>query len=86
MRVIKYTTEHLICIEARDMKNQLHHQIFEKENKETPMAVYSPEFGTLQLIESFPKPESDYIYFNEMCEIIKFLYSLKQTPENTPEQ
>ena len=86
MRVIKYTTEHLVSYEAKDLQNQTHHQIFEKENPEKPIAIYSSEFGKLHLAEEFPHNAREYKYFNEMCEVMGFLYSIKPTSTETFEQ
>ena len=80
MRVIKYTTEHLVSYEAKDQQNQTHHQIFEKENPERPIAIYSSEFDKLHLADEFPQNAREYKYFNEMCEIMQLLYSLKKPP------
>ena len=70
----KYTTEHLICFFAKDEKGQEHYQIFEKENLSEPMAIYVDRNTMMHLHESFPKPETEYRYFNEMCEIVSMLY------------
>ena len=73
--VIKYTTENLICFFAKDKKGQGHYQIFEKENLNEPIAIYVNIF-TIHLSNRFPQLESEYQYFDEMCEIITMLYEL----------
>lgn len=80
MRVLKYSTEHLVCFETKDQKSQSHHQIFEKENQEQPVAIYAHELNKLHLSNSLPLNVREYKYFNEMGEIIRFLYSLPKSP------
>lgn len=79
MKVIKYTTEHLQCFRCFDKLGQGHYQIYEKENQEKPVAIYINK-TSMKLADNFPKPERNYKYFNEMCEIVGLLVSLENAP------
>lgn len=86
MRVLKYSTEHLVCFEAKDQQNQIHHQIYEKVNDQKPVAIYSVNLNKLHLANEFPQNAREYKYFDEMCEIMTFLHSLKKFPTQSLEQ
>ena len=86
MRVLKYSTKHLVCFEAKDQQNQKHHQIFEKVNDQKPVAIYSVDLNKLHLANEFPQNARQYKYFDEMCEIMTFLHSLKKSPTQSLEQ
>ena len=81
MRVLKYTTKHLECFSCLDEKQQPHYQIFEKENAETPIAIYIDK-KHMKLADRFPRPEYTYKYFKEMCEIIQTLMQLDPAPQS----
>ena len=81
-----YKTNNLYCILALDMKEQLHYQIFEFQNTSKPVAIYSAQFNKLHLADEFPLNVKEYKYFNEMCEIIQYLYSFRPDSNPTPEQ
>lgn len=73
--LVKYETRHLACNIAKDEKGNSYHQIWEKENKEKPIALYVDR-QTMHLADEFPSEASDYKYIKEFCEIIKFLYGV----------
>lgn len=73
--LVKYETKHLTCNIAKDEKGNSYHQIWEKENKEKPIALYVDR-QTMHLADEFPSEASDYKYIKEFCEIIKFLYGV----------
>ena len=73
--VVKYETEHLTCNIAEDEKENSYYQIWEKENKEKPIALYVDR-QTMHLADEFPLEASEYKYIKEFCEIIKLLYDM----------
>lgn len=73
--VVKYETEHLTCNIAKDEKGNSYYQIWEKENKEKPIALYVDR-QTMHLADEFPLEASEYKYIKEFCEIIKLLYDM----------
>ena len=73
--VVKHETEHLTCNIAKDEKGNSYHQIWEKENKEKPIALYVDR-QTMYLADEFPLEASQYKYIKEFCEIIKLLYDM----------
>ena len=73
--IVKYETEHLTCNIAKDEKGNPYHQIWEKENKEKPIALYVDQ-QTMHLANEFPLEASEYKYIKEFCEIIKLLYGV----------
>ena len=72
--IVEYETEHLTCNIAKDEKGNPYHQIWEKENKEKPIALYDRQ--TMHLANEFPLEASEYKYIKEFCEIIKLLYDM----------
>ena len=76
MKMLKYSTENLSCYLCKDLLGEEHYQIFENDYRAKPVAIYVDR-TTLHLREDFPKPESSYKHFDEMCKIITFLYSIK---------
>lgn len=79
MKILKYSTEHLICVREFDQKHQEHYQIFEKENEVKPIAIYIDK-SHMKLADEFPIPERTYKYFKEMCEIVSVL--VKEEAQN----
>ena len=73
--LVKYETKHLTCNIAKDEKGNSYHQIWEKENKEKPIALYVDR-QTMHLTNEFPLEASEYKYIEEFCEIIKLLYDM----------
>lgn len=74
MKVLKYSTEHLTCYQANSLLGQEHYQIFENDKL---IAIYV-DINTMHLANDFPVPETSYKYFNELSEIITFLYKLEK--------
>lgn len=74
--VIKYTTEHLICYLRKDENGKKQHFIYEKEDKEEPICIYTDR-TTMKLSSRVPEgKEETYKYFFELGEIVQFLYDL----------
>ena len=73
--LLKYETEHLTCNMAKDGKGNSYHQIWEKENKEKPIALYVDR-QKMYLADEFPLEVDEYKYIKEFCEIIKLLYDM----------
>lgn len=74
--VIKYTTEHLICYLDKNDRGEIYHKIFEKEDKEEPICIYTDR-TTMKLSNRVPEgKEETYKYFFELGEIVQFLYDL----------
>ena len=76
MRVIKYSTEHLVAIEANDQKGVRHYQIFEKEdynNKKSPKPIALYSKYSFLLADEFPQDAKSYKYFDEMVEVLSVL-------------
>lgn len=71
MKVVKYSTEHLVCYETENG-----HQIFEKENPNEPICIYV-NMNVMHLSALIPMPEETYKYFMELGEIIEFLYNME---------
>lgn len=67
MRVIKYSTENLVCY-FRNGK----YYMYEKQDTSNPIAIL-PSPHTLHISEKIPNPENKYKYFREMQEILYFL-------------
>ena len=75
MRIIKYSTEHLICYEQYDEKNQKYYGIYEIGNNE-PVALYVDK-TSIQLNDQIPTDVESYKYFNELSEIVATLMDLE---------
>lgn len=76
MKTLKYSTAHLTCYLAQDLKGQEHYQIFENGKNDKPIAIYI-DCNHMQVANEMPKPETSYKYFDEMCEIVSYLYELE---------
>lgn len=74
MKVLKYSTKHLTCYQAKSLLGQEHYQIFENDKL---IAIYV-DINTMHLADDSPVPETSYKYFNELSEIITFLYELEK--------
>lgn len=74
MKTVKYSTKNLTCYASKDLQGSEFYQIFENENQDTPVAIYVDQ-NTMHLRQDFPKEEFTYKYFNEMCEIVEWLYN-----------
>ena len=74
MKILKYSTEHLTCYQSKDILGQEHYQIFENDKL---IAIYV-NINMMHLADDFPTPETSYKYFNELSEIITFLYELEK--------
>ena len=72
MRIIKYSTEHLICYEQHDKKNQKYHGIYEIGNNNEPVALYVDK-NTIYLNDQIPIDVESYKYFSELSEIVATL-------------
>ena len=72
MRVVKYSTEHLVCYEV-----EKRNYIYEKEDMENPICIYTNK-TTMELSSKVPEgKEETYKYFFELGEIVQFLYDLE---------
>ena len=75
MKVIKYSTENLVCLLAKDKLGQEYYNIFEKSKMTEPVAIYIDKHN-MKLSNDIPSNATEYKYFDEMSEIVTFLYNL----------
>ena len=72
MKTLKYSTKNLTCYYCNDC-----YEIFENTQTDLPIAIYY-NVNKMKLSNRFPVPETSYIYFDEMCEIIQLLYDMEK--------
>ena len=73
--LLKYTTKHLVCNQAKDSVGNIHYQIFESDNMTKPVCIYVDKH-TMHLADELPLDLNKYKFLDELVEVIQFLYEL----------
>ena len=75
MKLIKFTTQNLVCYHAKDGVGNSHYQIYELDNYSKPICIYVDR-NTIHLAEELPENVTTYKFFEELWELINLLYNL----------
>lgn len=74
--ILKYSTTNLFVVRAKDKKGNRYYQIWERKNEQVPVAIYVDK-SNMKLRDDFPNNIEEYEYFDEIQDIIKFLYDME---------
>lgn len=75
MKLIKFTTQNLVCYHTKDSVGNPHYQIYELDKFEKPICIYVDR-NTMHLAEELPEDVTTYKFFEELGELIEILYKL----------
>ena len=67
--LVKTETEHLVCTRSKDKNGVPYWNIFEKDNKKKPVAIYVDRH-TMHFANELPTDMTQYRFFDEMREIV----------------
>lgn len=75
MKLIKFTTQNLVCYHAKDSVGNSHYQIYELDKYDKPVCIYVDR-STMHLADELPLDITTYKFFEELKELIELLYKL----------